>query len=255
MPLTSEDWHQRFEIQSHWTKSTRDYLFERIGFSRSDRILDVGCGTGVISADLIHSNFENLSGIDLNLTFLNLAAFHLPMMQLYAADAHKLPFNDKTFDYAFCHYLLMWITDPAFVIHEMKRVTRSGGAVLALAEPDYGGRIDYPEPLTILNEWQTASLRDQGANPQMGRRLKALFHQANLRDIEVGVIGAHWKEAPDQDELSSEWDVIRSDLVKLKNNSEDHVTSEEIEKIDRAAWELGERVLYVPTFFAVGFVE
>ena len=254
MPLTPKEWHQRFKLQSQWTKTTRDYIFQRTGCSTSSRILDVGCGTGVISGELIQSQIEQVFGIDLSLEFLKEAASTRPEIQLNIADAHEMPFNNSVFDGTFCHFLLMWVVDPAKVIHEMKRVTKYGGAVMVLAEPDYGGRIDYPEQLTILNKWQTTALENQGANPFMGRKLKSLFHQAGLKNIEVGVIGAQWTGEIQQEELDSEWEIIQSDLMTLNNKTEVLRTAEELRKIDLAAWALGERILYVPTFYALGMV-
>jgi len=254
MPLTPKEWHQRFKLQSQWTKTTREYIFQRTGCSTSSSILDVGCGTGAISGELIQSQIKHVFGIDLSPDFLKEAASMRPETQLNIADAHEMPFNEGVFDCTFCHYLLMWVADPAKVIHEMKRVTKFGGAVMALAEPDYGGRIDYPEPLTTLNEWQTTALKNQGANPFMGRKLKALFHQSGLKNMEVGVIGAQWTEDIQQEELVSEWEIIQSDLMMLNNKSEVLKTADEIRKIDLAAWALGERILYVPTFYAFGIV-
>lgn len=254
MPLSTQDWHRRFEIQSHWTKATRDYLFQHAGIFASTHILDVGCGTGVLSKELTQFPIQNVIGIDINLEYIEFAATIADSAKLHVADAHNLPFKGSSFDCALCHYFLMWVEDPRAVMAELKRVTKSGGYVLVLAEPDYGGRIDYPEPLSIINEWQTAALQNQGANPFMGRKLKALFHQAGLSHIEVGVIGAQWKGEVAQEDLKSEWEIIRSDIETLNNNSEIDTDSDEIQQIDLAAWATGERVIYVPTFYASGRV-
>ena len=254
MTLSAQDWHRRFEIQSQWTKATRDYIFQRAGILTSTYILDVGCGTGVLSRELTQYQIQNTFGFDINPKYIELAGTIAPSSSLQIADAHKMPFKGSSFDCVLCHYLMMWVDAPLAVLAEMKRVTKPGGVVLVLAEPDYGGRIDYPEPLAILNQWQTAALQNQGANPLMGRRLKALFHQARLTDIEVGVIGAQWKGEVAQEVLNSEWEIIRSDIETLNNNSEIAKISDEIQKIDLAAWATGERVIYVPTFYAWGRV-
>jgi len=68
------------------------------------------------------------------------------------------------------------------------------------------------------------------------------------------VIGAQWNGDIEQDEIRSEWEIIHSDLLALNNKSEVEKTANEIQKIDLAAWALGERILYVPTFFAWGKV-
>ena len=75
----------------------------------------------------------------------------------------------------------------------MKRVTRPGGTVAALAEPDYGGRIDFPDSLGELGQWQAFALGSQGANPNVGRRLMAEFIAADLDSVESGLMGGQWK--------------------------------------------------------------
>ncbi len=97
----------------------------------------------------------------------------------------------------------------------MARVTRRGRAVLALAEPDYGGRIDYPASLADLGRLQTEGLRQAGANPLIGRELASLFRQAGLVKIETGVLGGEWRyPIPDRDR-ESEWSTLRADLGGL----------------------------------------
>jgi hypothetical protein len=139
------------------------------------------------------------------------------------------------------------------IINEMLRVTVPGGAVLFMAEPDYGGRIDFPEEFTILSEWQQAALHRQGADPQIGRRLAALLHLAGLQNVEVGVIGAQWNSPPTKEEMASEWEVIRSDLEYLNLESNQVYLAESLEQADFKAWSSGARTLYVPTFYALGW--
>jgi hypothetical protein len=133
----------------------------------------------------------------------------------------------------------------------MRRVTRPGGAVMALAEPDYGGRIDYPDKLALLGEWQIESLKRQGADPLMGRKLTGLFHKTGLESVETGVLGGQWSESPDWAAWESEWAVLESDL---KKTFQDFESWKVIKDLDKSAYEKGERVLFVPTFYALGFV-
>ncbi len=254
MPLSPHDWHRRFELQSQWTQDIRDHLYSRAGVLKSQRVLDAGCGTGVLTKELSQSSIDSTIGLDINSENLSIAASFAPTAFLSLGDAHIMPFKSSVFDCCLCHYLLMWVVDPLAVLIEMKRVTMSGGAVLVLAEPDYGGRIDYPQQLAVLNEWQTTALQNQGANPFMGRELKAIFHQAGLNEIKVGVIGAQWNRTTPESELHSEWEILQSDLKFLNNSSEVLKSSEEIREIDLAAWASGERIIYVPTFYAWGKV-
>jgi hypothetical protein len=129
----------------------------------------------------------------------------------------------------------------------MQRVTRPGGWVLALAEPDYGGRVDYPEALAEAGRLQAEALRAQGAEPNMGRRLMALFRQTGLAQVSAGVLGGQW-HSDDPGDWRAEWAVLRADLG-------DRLTEAEYEllyRIEAEARQTGERVLFVPTFYAAG---
>jgi hypothetical protein len=53
----------------------------------------------------------------------------------------------------------------------MARVSRT---VLALAEPDYSGRVDEPAELKSLGEWQTEALQRQGAD-RLGAQLQSVL--------------------------------------------------------------------------------
>jgi ubiquinone/menaquinone biosynthesis C-methylase UbiE len=255
MPLKAADWHKRFTQQAGWTASSRQYLFNLAGITVDSLLLDLGCGTGAIAADLAATASRQPVGIDTSTEFLALAANHVPDGRFVNGDGHELPFMQAAFDACYCHYVLMWVKEPLLVLQEMARVTKPGAAVLALAEPDYGGRIDFPPGLEPLKQLQTAGLEQLGADPVLGRKLKGLFHRAGFVDITAGIIGAQWTSPPSQEDIDSEWKIIQHDLEALGNEkSELSTNSEEMQMIDRDAWRIGERILYVPTFYALGRV-
>jgi ubiquinone/menaquinone biosynthesis C-methylase UbiE len=249
--LTVLDWHARFEQQARWTQDLRHYLFGRAALKSSRRVIDAGCGTGVLAKELPGLCQAKIFGLDIARNHLDMATRNAPAAIFTQGDAQELPFLSGTFDLAFCHFVLLWVTDPSRVIREMRRVVIPGGAVLALAEPDYGGRIDFPGELSALGELQCRSLRRQGADPEMGRKLAGIFHQAGLTSIEFGVIGGQWTSTPSQDEWESEWRVLEQDLNK---SPEVAINASELKAQDWYAWQSGERVLFVPTFYAIGFV-
>jgi ubiquinone/menaquinone biosynthesis C-methylase UbiE len=246
------EWHNRYKRQAQWTMDLRTYLFKQIKLSPGNRVLEVGCGTGVILKEL--EEFGTIPvGLDIDTHHIKIAMRNISTSHLSAGDAHHLPFRDNYFDFTFCHFLLLWVENPIRVISEMARVTKPGGCVLSLAEPDYGGRIDYPEELEILGEHQVKSLFLQGADPYLGRKLAYYFSRAGLDSVHTGVLGGQWSNNPDWDSWNSEWQVLESDIAQNPNLINTNQISQAKEK-DRAAFEAGVRVLFVPTFYARGIV-
>ena len=240
------DWHNRFVQQSAWTSALRQYLFEHTGMQSAGRVLEVGCGTGAILSDLVTRAIVH--GLDLDATRLAQARLHAPQANLACADALWLPYAPGVFDITFCHFLLMWVRDPLQALGEMKRVTRLGGSILALAEPDYTARVDKPDELAQLGRWQTESLRSQGADPGVGSRLELLFRQAGLQPIETGLLQQQGGPAPAPGERDLEWAVLEADLGRRIPTQE----MQRLKRLDETAWERGERVLYVPTYWVFG---
>ena len=236
------NWHSRYLQQAAWTRDRRVYLFEQAGLANARSVLEVGCGTGAVLREL--NTPAAIHGLDFNPAALSECRLHAPSVFLARGDGYSLPYPDKYFDIAYCHFLLLWVKDPYQVVCEMARVSR---AVLALAEPDYSGRVDEPAGLKLLGEWQTEALRRQGADPKFGAQLAETFYQAGIKLIETGPIQSQAVMRSAED-WENEWVVIESDL-------EGSVTGQEIQKmreLDKAARSRNERCLHVPTFFAWG---
>jgi hypothetical protein len=130
----------------------------------------------------------------------------------------------------------------------MRRVLRPGGALLVFAEPDYGGRIDYPEELAILGEWQSDSLRRQGADPRAGRQLASWLHAAGFTRVVTGLLGGEWTGEFNQAEFESEWEILRNDVGRAVQLDR----LDELQALDKNARLSGERILYVPTYYGLG---
>ncbi len=250
------DWHKRFLQQAAWTRELRRYLFEEAGFAGARRVLEVGCGSGAVLMDLLPgragggSVTTTVHGLDIDRTRLVEARQHVPEAVLTCGDALRLPYPGGTFEISFCHYLLLWVRDPLQALLEMKRVTRPGGAVLALAEPDHDSRQDEPAALAALGRWQTASLRRQGADPGLGSRLAELFRQAGLPPVEAGTIRRGTGRLLTQAEWELEWKVLEADLAGSVPPKE----LQRLKNLDEQAWQRGQRLLHVPTHYAWGRV-
>jgi len=71
--------------------------------------------------------------------------------------------------------------------------------------------------------------------------------------VEAGVLGGQWSGIPTPEDWEMEWNVLEDDLIGASNVL---VTPEltRLQQLYKSSWEQGERVLFVPTFYAWGRV-
>jgi SAM-dependent methyltransferase len=157
-----------------------------------DRVLEVGCGTGVVVRDLagITGRQGRVDGIDPSRTVIRAArllarpAGGAAPITLRVADGTRLPFRASRFDVTLAVTVMLHLADPLAVVREMARVTRPGGRV-ALQDQDFGTvAAEHPDrALTarILGEVAGRVYEE----PFSGRRLPGLLRAAGLRDIRL----------------------------------------------------------------------
>jgi SAM-dependent methyltransferase len=95
------------------------------------RVLDVGCGTGVL-ARAAHARVGahgQVAGLDPNDGMLAVARRAEPDIEWQPGLAEQLPYPDDSFDGTVSQFALMFFTDPKSALSEMSRVTRPGGRV------------------------------------------------------------------------------------------------------------------------------
>jgi ubiquinone/menaquinone biosynthesis C-methylase UbiE len=249
---TLSEWHAQFQRQARWTQATRNQLYRRANLLRAERVLDVGCGTGVLTEELARRTRGEVTGLDLDpsrVAFARALGRHERAqggeVRYQEGNALDLPYPEDHFEVVLCHFLLLWVVDPQRAVHEMARVTRRGGCVLVCAEPDYGGRIDWPE--LPIREWQCAGLRRQGADPRIGRRLRQLLSAAEL-DADVGVLPSLWDGDALRENFDREWTWLARDVGEAVEAE----TFARVQAQARVAVEAGTRLVYLPIFYALG---
>jgi hypothetical protein len=82
----------------------------------------------------------------------------------------------------------------------------------------------------------------------MGRKLAGIFVSAGLSQVETGVLGGEWRHPGSPGETELEWEVLAADLVEQIPP----FNLQKMKQVDLAARKTGERVLFVPTFYASG---
>lgn len=93
------------------------------------RVLDVACGTGVLTRLVAVRTGSSgaVTGLDLSPRMLAIAKRLSPTLTWQEGDAQALPFPDETFDAVVSQFGLMFVPDPTLALREMMRVLKRGG--------------------------------------------------------------------------------------------------------------------------------
>lgn len=101
-----------------------------------ERVLDVGCGTGIVARRVAArvGPTGSVTGLDLNSNMLDVAQAKSQAEGLTIdwreSRAEALPYSDESFDLVLCQFALMFFADRAVALAEMHRVTAAGGRVV-----------------------------------------------------------------------------------------------------------------------------
>src|SRR4051794_9442207 len=143
-------------------------LARAAGVRPGERALDVGCGPGALTAELVQTlGAERVAAVDPSPPFAEACRARHPGVRVEVAAAEALPFGDEEFDVVLSQLVLNFLADPAAGVGEMRRVVRDGGT-LAAAVWDYAGE------MTMLRTfWDAAIALDaDAASADEGRTMR-----------------------------------------------------------------------------------
>ena len=183
------DFIKKLELQALETAEERLPLYLEVGLKDAKMVLDVGCGSGIVTRDIARLTKGRVIGIDGSEDMIDVAKGVLKShknVELQVCDAQCLDFDNNTFDVVVCNLVLMWANNPQKVVKEMARVCKPGGKVLASLEPDYGGKLHYPENPKIDPVFAGNAIKERGGDPHIGRKLRLMFVRAGLNTT-VGI--------------------------------------------------------------------
>ncbi len=243
---------KKLEQQTIETAEERHPIYIKVGIKDVRLILDVGCGSGAMTKDLAAHTNGIVIALDGSSDMVEVAQRMLQNSRnvyVCMGDAHHLPFEDNSFDISICNLVLMWAKDPQRVVNEMARVVKRGGKAVASLEPDFGGKIHWPENKKVDAVFAGKAIKKRGGDPHIGRKLRMLFVKAGLK-TEIG-IGNQRIWSCDEDKQSYlrsrdfYWNVLKRMGLKGKE-------IQEWEKEHLFSLEEGVQFNFFPQFYAIG---
>lgn len=129
-----------------------------VGVSGGQRALDVGCGPGALTSDLVRRlGAGQVAACDPSPSFAAACREHHPGVDVRDGPAEALPFDDASFDVSLAQLVLHFVTDPGAAGAEMARVVRPGGAVASCVW-------NFDEGMQMLGSfWDAATSLDPDA--------------------------------------------------------------------------------------------
>ena len=172
-------------------------LLDRAKPQPGERVLDVGCGTGIV-ARLVRERTgpaTTITGIDLNDEMLGVARSVAPDIAWLAGNATALPFPPGSFDLVVCQQSLQFFPDRPAAAREMHRVLAAGGR---LALSTWRPLEENP----LFSSLHQLAVKRFGPHPDRrfslgeAEALRALLTTAGFREIRIETV-THDEAMPD----------------------------------------------------------
>ena len=123
-------WTEAWAVNEEQQLPTYEAALERVGLRRGDRVLDVGCGTGVFLR-MCADRGAAVAGLDASETMIARARARVPEGDLRVGDLQAVPFDDDAFDLVTGFSSFFYAGDVVAALTEAGRVARPGAAVVA----------------------------------------------------------------------------------------------------------------------------
>ena len=159
-------------------------LADFAAIAAGQRVLDVGCGPGALTTELVRRLGAPLVwAVDPSEPFVAAARERHAGVAVQQAAAERLPFDDQAFDAALAQLVVHFMADPVAGLREMARVTRKGGIVAACVWDHAGGQAP-PTPFWAAARSLQPDVDDESqlAGAREGH-LAQLFGEAGLSEV------------------------------------------------------------------------
>lgn len=190
-----EEFERLYRQASTLLEIERD-LWPGLGLVTGKKVLDIGCGSGIISRELSKQVYPaQVTGLDVSQVLLDKAKIVCATQQslednvdFAQGSVYDLPFLDDSFDVVYARLLFQHLNEPLKALKNIFRVLKPGGT-LCILDVDKGWSGTYPEPKTssALDEAIIKKQLAQGGDPWVGRKLSSYLNASKFKQVKTTV--------------------------------------------------------------------
>lgn len=126
----SEFWKKQSKVYGKQENDGLDKIIKMLKDIHAKTAFEVGIGTGWPIASELYDDGTEVSGCDVAESLIRTAKENYPLMNLYAGDIWRVPFDEKKYDLVYCIRSSWYMKDFLNVILKMLNITNSGGTVV-----------------------------------------------------------------------------------------------------------------------------
>ena len=184
--------YERYMVPIHCLTRAED-LMDRVNLQPRERVLDVACGTGIVSryAAARVGCLGHVKGVELNPAMLDVArqiSAYYDQIEFVEGSALDLPVSDSHFDAVLCQQAIMFFPDREKAVQEMHRALKPGGrlALNVWRTPEHNPTFDCL--ITALEKHAGREAADFMRSPFVMKsvsQMRSIFEAADFADITV----------------------------------------------------------------------
>lgn len=172
-------------FMGRYSRALAPAFADNLGCTPGQRALDLGCGPGALTAELVKRlGAESVGACDPSPSFVEACAAQHPGVDVRAGRAESIPFADAGFDVVGAQLVFHFVTDPTAAARELRRVVRPGGIIGACVW-------DFDDGMQMLRAFWDAAIEVDPNAPDEARTLRfarsgeiaQLFSEVGLTDI------------------------------------------------------------------------
>ena len=217
---------ERLGLQHQLWLAQAAAVWERAGFRRGHRILDVGCGPGFATVDLAQrvGPRGKVVAVDISQRFIThleewAKARGLTNIRTAQSSVERLAIRESGFDGAYARWVLCFVRRPAAVLRQVARRLKRGGVFVIQDYYRYENITIAPQCEAFRRVFRAVhkSWEVRGGDPDIGCKLPGLLHRAGFEVKEINpVVRLARPGSPLWDWPDSFFDIYLPALVKTR---------------------------------------